>query len=232
MPDPVSASEPLPPPLESGSTNPVVKRFARTRWQVGLRTTFLLTAAIAVWITDFVNRSHNAWLGARIQSMRLLANDLTIDDPSKIALVKLDRLWPEEHRWDLYLPAGKYRLCVATRDIDQDGLAPVVQSQPIEPGRHRLILCQQRRKDGWRVIVTREGKSLLSVEEPTDWTVGSGWSDESPSLPSIADQPAVLLRRRFMRPVDQSKSRTAIPLCPCEGILLWIEPVKVSNRES
>ena len=187
-----------------------------------------MTAVIAVWMTVLINREKNKALEAQIATMRPLARELVIDDPNQIAVVKREELWFDDNRWDLHLPAGQYRLCVATREIDQTGFAPVVKSKRIEAGRHGLELKQQQTGTGWQVNVIQDGANRLSLEEPKEWDPKSGWSgggQYSLSTQLPADQPVVLLRRRFMRPVGTSKTQTAPPRVPCEGILLWIEPV-------
>jgi hypothetical protein len=183
-----------------------------------------LTAAIAAWMAYFVNRRHNAELEARIKTLVPLAHELIIEDPRKIAVVKLEEYWYDENRWEIHLPDGRYRLCVATRGIDNTGLTPVGKSAPIEAGRHYLALEQRRDRDVWRVTVLGDGKELVAVEEPRDWdpgigSTGGGQYSLSEQLPP--DQPAVLFRRRFMRP--DGKGGWTTPLGPTEGILLWIE---------
>src|SRR4051812_6583864 len=96
----------------------------RWRWQFGLRSLILMTAALAAWLTVFVNRRFNETLESRIQVMRPLAHVLEIDDPSKVAIVRLEEYWYDDHRWEVYLPAGQYQVCLATREIDNNGLAP------------------------------------------------------------------------------------------------------------
>lgn len=122
-------------------------RAGRSHWQLGLRGMILFTAVCAVWMTVLLNRRHNALLEARIATMRPLARELVVEDPAKVAVVKLDELWDDDHRWDLYLPPGRYRLCLATRQIVDQGLAPVVASQPIGPGRHLIGLALRKKKN-------------------------------------------------------------------------------------
>lgn len=203
------------------------------RWQIGLRTLFLMTAVIAVWMTVLINREQNKTLEARIKTMRPLAHELVVDDPNQIAVVKQEELWYDENRWDIHLPDGQYRLCVATRDIDQSGLAPVAKSERIEAGRHELELTQRWTSTGWQVNVIQEGATRLTVEEPKEWDPGSGSSGGgqfSLSTQWPAGPPVVLFRRRFTRPDARGQMRT--PIGPCEGILLWIETVSFPSRKS
>jgi hypothetical protein len=181
-------------------------------------------AAIAAWMAYFVNRRHNADLEARVNALVPLAHELVIEDPQKIAVVKLEEYWYDENRWEIHLPVGRYRLCVSTRGIDDTGLAPAVKSTPIEAGRHLLALEQRRVNDAWRVTVLGNGRELLAVEEPKTWDPGSGsegGGQYAVSEPLPPDQPAVLFRRRFMRP--NGKGGATTPLGPTEGILMWIE---------
>jgi hypothetical protein len=181
-------------------------------------------AAIAVWMTYFINRRQNARLEARIQALIPLVHELVIDDPDKIAGVKLEAFWHDENRWEIYLPEGRYRLCLATRGIDEQGLPTAMKSRPIEAGRHVLALEQRLEKDIRRVAVTCDGKDQLMVEEPKDWDPGSSSTTEtfgSISQQVPADQPAVLLRRRFHRPDGPGRSSSTPG--PADGILLSIE---------
>src|SRR3954468_20955325 len=95
-------------PAGSAPEDPIATRPRRARWQVGIRTLVLLTAAIAVWMTVLINRRHNALLDSRIRAMRSLARELLVDDPKRIAVVKLEEMWIDENQWLIHLPAGRY----------------------------------------------------------------------------------------------------------------------------
>jgi hypothetical protein len=204
-------------------TSKEVAKARRGRFQVGLRVLFLVTAAIAVWIAVFINRAENVRLTAKIERLRPLARDLEVDDPLKFAVVRLDDLWNDEQRWDVHLPPGKYRVCLAARDVDKDGFPEAFWSAPIDPGRHRLVMQLETDKSGTRVRVTGDGASLLTFGETKDWA-GSGWvskDDFSTSAQRPVDQPLVLHRRRLTR--SDASGRSVMQVGPTEGLLLWIE---------
>jgi hypothetical protein len=210
---------------------------ARSRWQFRLHTLFLLVAAIAVWMTYFINRQRNARLEERLVSMRPLARELQVDDPEAIAVVKLEEHWYGENRWEIYLPGGDYRVGLATRGIAETGFPPsaTYRSIPSGPqgsrGRHRIALEESKAGDVRRVTVRCDG-SKLSVEEPESWYSGtnraSGDSFEvSKQFPH--NQPVVLLRRWFIRP--DARSKTPQPSGPTEGIMIWIEPTSRKTKD-
>ena len=204
--------------------DPAVTRPGRGRWQVGLPTLLLLMAAIAVWMTCFLNRRQNARLEARIQALLPLVHELVIDDHAKIAVVKLEEYWYDENRWEIYLPPGDYRLCLATRGVDNQGFPTAMKDVPLAAGRYVLSMEQRLEQEIRRIAVFCDGKEQLSVKEPKEWDTGS--SSSSGMLDAIshqfpADQPAELLRRQFSRP--NAQGRTTSPTGPTEGLLLWIE---------
>jgi len=220
-------SETLIEPTPAPGDIPPPARPNRRRLQVGLWTLFLLIAAIAVWVSYLTNQRHIISLEAQIKAMQPLAHELIIEDPSKIAVVKLEEMWSDDNRWDVSLPDGLYRICLATREINDSKLAPVAQSEPLAPGRHRLILVKELDKEVWRVTVSCDGKPLLTVAERKAWEPGLGStssSDISGSQQMAADKNLVLTRIRFMR--SDGAGGSSLATGPAEGILLWIEPVE------
>lgn len=214
-------------PTESTPGAAGAGRSARARWQVGIRTLILLTAAFAAWMTFLVNRRHNALLQSRIEAMRSLAHELVVDDARKIAVVKLEELWMDENQWDLHLPAGRYRLCLATHELDREGFPPVATSAPLKAGRHRLVLLQRKENETHRVAVLSDGNPLVTFEEPKAWDPGigsEGGGQFSTSVQLDPGKPVVLFRRRFMQPTGV-KNGSQIPMGPANGLMIWIEPV-------
>jgi hypothetical protein len=204
----------------------------------------LLTAAIAVWLTYWVNRQHNASLAARIPAMRPLAHELVVADETKAAVVKLEELWPDDDRWDVYLPAGEYRLCLSTRGIGYDGAPPPETSQPVGPGFHTIALAVRKEASGPGVEVLCDGARLLTADETPGWKPDKTfWMDFSRSTTLPADDLIVLEGGGFSEvhggpasePVQlfypgpmSLRGGEVVALDPRgapEGIRLWIEPV-------
>jgi hypothetical protein len=215
--------------VDGPAENPTVgKAPGRGRWQVGLRTAFLLVAALGVWMAYFVNRRHNADILQRIKALVPLAHELVVDDPQKIAVVKMEEYWYGENRWGVYLPGGGYRLCVATRGIDETGFPQVAKSARIDAGRHVVALEERNDDNGWRVVVLSDDKELIAVDEPKDWKPDGGvqsWGPGTPSEQLPPEKPLALLRCRFMR---MSQIAQSGPDVTTDGILVWIERVPPS----
>jgi hypothetical protein len=212
--------------LSATESSPPKTSPRRAMMQIGLRTLLLLTAAVAVWLTHLKNRHDITDLTQKITAMRPLARELFVNDPSQIAVVKQEERWYDQNDWKVYLPAGEYRLCLATQDINNDGLAPINSSVPLAAGTHDLALEQKRTADkAWQTIVTINGEEALRAEEPADWNSGNGSTGGgqfSNSTQRPANEPLVLFRRRFMVPNSSGGSST--PKGPGPGVLVWIEP--------
>jgi hypothetical protein len=205
-------------------TSPVPRR---RRWQIGLRTIVLLTAAVAAWLSYALERRRSADLTARIASLSPLARELIVDDTGKVAVVKQQELWFDENRWDVHLPAGhRYRLCVATGGIAEDAIPPPQASALLSPGRHVVAVDQLKDGEGWRVDAECDGGRLVSVTRPKEWDPGTGSTgggNYTTSEQLAPDRPVILFRRRFMGPRD-SQGRSTTPQGPTAGVMLWIVP--------
>ena len=217
---PTSGDEPTPPSAR------VVRRGVRAQLRLG--TVAWLLAVVAVWTTTWINRQRIADLNVRIASSRPLARDLVIEDPTRIAVVKLEENWYDEQRWDVYLPEGLYTLNVATRAItDGEKIPAPARSVALPSGRFVLELMQTPRGNEWDVRVTRDGKSLLNLPETTDWDESAGSSGGSSITANTRlprTEPAVLFRRRFNTKIALNQSRT--PDGPANGLMLWIAPAE------
>ena len=159
--------------------SPAVTRPGRRRWQVGLPTLLLLMAAIAVWMTFFINRRQIARLEARIQALLPLVHELVVDDPAKIAVVKLEDYWYDDNRWEVYLPPGDVPALPGDPRDRRSGLA--LRDEEACRSRRAGMSCLW--SNGWSKDSpthhrrTCDGKEQLTVEEPKEWDTGSSSSN-------------------------------------------------------
>lgn len=218
----VPTPESVPGPVE-GAPNATAAR--RSRWQFGLRSMLAATALVAVWTAHVNNRRVIRDLEGRIESIRHLARELEVTDPARFASVKLDALWYDENRWDLHVPDGSFRVCLATRGIEQNEFPADFRWRPLPPGRRSMELKQSSDADGQRISVLVDGSPLVEAVEPKEWLPSAGTStnemNEGKADPSKPDRRPLVFRRRFMVPKGQGSS--AAPDGPGGGILMWIE---------
>ena len=205
---------------------PDTPKWGLPRWQVGIRTLVLLMAVIAVAMTVIVDRRQSTALEARIRAMAPLAHELKIVDVNQFAAVKLENLWMDDNRWDVYLPAGEYRLCVATREVGKERVPRPGKSARIKSGRHRLELGFQRQGDLWPIRVASDGEELFAFNESKEWGLSGSSTDPtnfSVSTQQSTGRPLILFHRRYY--IMNRQGIADEPPTPSDGLILWIEPV-------
>ena len=210
--------------IESSSSKEPVR--ARSFRQVSLRTLLLLTAAVGVWIAHAKNRYDIDHFAQQIEAMQPMARELIVQDPTQISVVKQEERWYDQNDWKLYLPEGKYKLSLATRDITENKLTAPAKTVSLPAGTHHVVLEQKRHKaEGWKISVLVNEKEVLRLDEPADWDPGhgsSGGGQYSRCTELLPTEPVVLFRRRFT--VKTPTGGYSAPTEPCNGLLLWIEP--------
>lgn len=191
----------------------------------------LLTAVVAVWTSYWHSVQVIHKLESQIASMQRLAHKLLIHDRQQIAVVQLPQTWHDENRWKVYLPVGEYRIGLATRQIDNLGLAPVRSETLIGEGTHEIELLQSDDEDGSVITVTVDGRPMIEATESQDWNPkrsSTGGGNFFSSAQLSPDDPIVLLRRRYGR--RSQTSQRPDPQGPTEGLLLWIERIPLILR--
>jgi hypothetical protein len=215
------------PETEPAPAAPTLRRPAR--WQLGIRTLSLMMALIAAWLAVFINYRQIGVLNTRITAARALARELVVDDPTRFAVVKLNELWMDDNRWDLYLPPGQYRICLGTRDVPDRGFPARFVSSPLPAGRHRLALELRLDQETWKFRVKSDDSEILAIDEGKEWasrsSSGGGEFSASEQLP--ADQPLLLYHRRYM--IKDSSGQFQSTQGPTEGLVLWIKSVPAAK---
>lgn len=215
----------MPKPVDEPLGVPAARR---SRWQFGLRAMLAVTALVAVWTAHVNNLREIHRLEGRIESLVLLVPELVVVDPSRFALVRLEDRWYDEHRWELFIPEGRFVLKLATRGVGQTTFPADHRSASIPSGRHLLELRQSESGDGRRIDVLVDGSPLLQAVEPADWSPRVGWSSsgmgDGRSEPRRTDEPLILLHVRFHERIEDASGWLARPPAnPCNGIMIWIE---------
>ncbi|KAA5539626.1 hypothetical protein FYK55_23965 [Roseiconus nitratireducens] len=217
---------------ESFPSPPDVQR-RRVRPSFHLLTILLLVAAIACWLSFYQLWSETQRMESELPSLRELARELVVSDPSMYAVVRHHQLWNDDFRWRIYLPPdGNYEIHLATREIAGDLPQPKV-SKPIAPGEHELELRTAPDGDEVRVEVLLDGKVHLETREPDEWDDASGsvgGSKFSANRQQQPDQPLILFHRRFSFP--NSGNTVRAPDGPGRGLVLWITPDGTPSGES
>ena len=183
--------------------------------QWDLRTVFLLTAAVAVWLAYFLCSNGVARFKEQIPLMQAVAPELVVEDPQRIAVLSLPPIAMRGWRWDVYLPDGEHWLRLATRDIPRDGLPSPVGQVRLPEGRHRIALKLSRNPGGARLAVLVDGDIAVDAREGPKWAAPREYEwGVKKELPAM--EPVVLYRggyRTNTSPRDDS-------------LLLWIEPAR------
>ncbi len=131
----------------------------------------------------------------------------------------------DPNHWVLTVPNDGYDLCIATRLINDTGLAPIRSSKPLTAGDHDIRLKQSREGEFWIITVTEKSTPLLSVTETVDWFhrpgMLDGYSTNFGLQPHDKTGPGVFYRHRITRQITPD-NKIHDP-GPYDGILLWLE---------
>lgn len=208
----------------------------RNSWlQVGLKHILLATLLAATWMAYYSNQAKINVMSPQYAQLRAMALELIVRDPSRIAVIALDYNLDVSHSWRVYIPDDGYELCMATRNIGQQGLSADFVKVALPAGNYELGLSENEieedskmvfLKDGIRIAILKDGKPLLETVEPSDWR-GSANSSAS-GHGNISTQydgrtPIELLRKKYMVQSPASPQSWTSPTTPANGAHIWIQ---------
>jgi hypothetical protein len=86
---------------------------------------------VATWSQYFRLRHENARLRGGVQTMEGQSRRLRIEQPDRVAVVRLPESWYDEVKWEVAFPnqeavaagGARYKLCMATRNVDSESTA-------------------------------------------------------------------------------------------------------------
>ncbi len=201
---------------------------------LSIRNALLLVAVIGVWTSSWLKSRDVVRLNARIAPLLGKARELVVRDTEKFALIERDSGWKNSHEWSIYVPDGRYELCIATNGIEEEGfLNEGVQTKPIAPGMHLVRLDRlSKNEKGWLVRVECDGQEAFHLQQPSEWFDEHEMKhDGNQRISEVfpVDQPLELLRRRY---VKRGKNAKDPDIVSKRGILLWVRPVTKLGDQS
>ena len=197
--------------------------------RVSLSALFLCIALFTVWLALWQSGQSIDRLNRQLSSLRNVARELRIDDPSQFAAVQKVGEWYGENVCEIHVPRDQsYRLCLALDAIDGNGFPKPLQFVSLASGEHRIEIGNDIDGDKSLVRVLIDDQAAIEEVRSKTWSAHVGTSGGFPFTDSTqypTDYPMVLFRQRFMVSVGSPTGRKAVlPKIPGAGILVWIEP--------
>ena len=210
----------------------------KPRLRFSLGQLFVLITALAIGLAVYRTREELTRARVSVASMRALARELKVDDPSRVTAINRFPTLPDEMILDVHVPRAKSdtpnRLCLALEGIlghGFDGNFPEpVDTFVLEPGQRKIEIRHLRPSSSGpdqehTVLVLVDDKTVMRATRPGDWMPASSWTGTGSITESRSfspGKPAELHRRRFNEKL-KSGSRSRSSEVPANGILLWID---------
>ncbi|MEX2114764.1 MAG: hypothetical protein WD845_16345 [Pirellulales bacterium] len=219
---------------------------ARGRWpRFRLSTVLLLVTIVALGVAQYVamvrtaeTQALNRRLAAENAKLRAEAGQLEIDDPSKVAALRISDLDELTWRWKVYLPKGNWFISYLTQGIPREGVTNGPTAGSIEGGREVLVSATVRKgADGrWVVRTALDGAKIGSTLKESHRLIAplinpAPLSGESTDIAGDKvqesldpKQPVVLLRLRAHDVVQTASGGWEHKDDPqsSDGIMVWL----------
>ncbi|MDA1050719.1 MAG: hypothetical protein O3C40_09605 [Planctomycetota bacterium] len=193
--------------------------------QWNIATLLLLMAVVGVWTAYFRMKSEAVRMDAELDSLRELARELLVNDPSQYAIVERHEEWYGDHVWDVHLPEGDlYVLKLATGEIDPKIFPETEHMVDLAAGQHIISLEKTLRGDHLSARAISDGRLAMHVSESGDWIpsgVGAWGRYYNRSTQAPCDKPLEVIRLYFRKHVPPGTGME--PDEPYNGVFLWIE---------
>ena len=220
----------------------------KVRTQFSLRFFLIAMAVFAAWLPFLLNRRAIVRLENELATLRLLAELISIDDPTRSYVIQRTSMNDDQQVWGVWLPEGRdYDLCIATQGIDGVDFPQAVKRIAMDSGREHAIVLMHNvevlRADGMSIKTLVDGEVAWNLEQSSTWNPNDeirwGITKATPQTAVPGDQPFFIYQRRFRQldgdpaiPFDGNMSFSernnrlkAVPVgVPTNGLVLWIEP--------
>jgi len=170
----------------------------------------------------------NQGLRAIVKEQKEQLGELTVTDPKKIHLLRVQNLEDKWWRWKVYLPAGKYRFSWATRGITETNFPNAARM--LDESKGETITLEAK------IRTNAEGKwsVVIGVQKPSGSSDASSSADELGEALNSANlhygdngvhPPTARLELIRMRSYNLQTSPNGLkPTDEVPGLLVWIEP--------
>jgi hypothetical protein len=196
-----------------------------------LRALFVGVAAIAIaasWVNTYRIAQRNRLLETENRRLRDEVGELSVDDDSRLHIIRVDTKNEFEWAWRVWVPEGRsYRLRVIGDRIPKQGFRDDGGTTFLrEPGEHfvRYRIGRDPRDNRWSGTLSTRGAGISSTGgEWVEWGSRTATTDGvGPTTETFPPGQRVLLARHR---VSQAKSSSDIE-DPSAGFLIWLEPGK------
>lgn len=219
--------------------NPTNGTQPKRRWpRVSLLTWILLLFIAGLFISNLATTRRLNEAEKELAVFRREAGVLTVDDASRICVIRVPTAEENTWRWRWHLPAGsRFALHLSSGDaIPADGITSDGNSLSLDSGQY-LATSRLRKVDDQRWVIETslqdaQGRQKAIFSHDAQGDLPPAESERRASSTSVGadtngsesfdpSNPVVLLRRRLMKSMGPGKFEPTND--PMPGVLIWIE---------
>jgi hypothetical protein len=196
-----------------------IRNATRRNFRFGLRSLLLLFAAIGSWLVYAKHRETYVALDKEVAVMKRLLGEVSVTDDTQFAIAAEPAIWNDERVWNVYLPEGTFRICLAFQAVNDTSFPVHEHRARINSGHHRIVV---RRDQKGTVSVLIDGDEVMTdVGEPKTIAAPQERNWFRPVQSNRTMQHSTETNLELVREVSVGTSGTAEG-SPA-GLLIWIE---------
>jgi hypothetical protein len=226
------------------ASEPIDRRGRRLRFR--LSTALLLVTIAALAVAQFVAtrrvqflEASNKQLATQNAALRAESGYLEVDEPNKVAVVRVRELDTLTWRWKVWLPRGKWKLCGLAKGIPREGVPNGSSVSPIEGNcEHEVSVTIRKAPDGrWQYRALAGGAEMGTYLEESHRLIApvldsqqfvartSDILGDRQQITLDPKQPVVLIRLRAYETVQAPTGLWKSKENPdsSEGIMVWFD---------
>lgn len=201
------------------------------RWQFSLRGLMLFILLVMMGLALCTTAVRLRRAETELDEYRREYGILKVDNPAMLYAVARWTPEPDQWRWQVHFPPGRYDVCAVMGGIEEYRIPKNCRTLTADfngDQKVSVVLFQADSKGGPLKCRIEAGPWSSVVEVPNSLKNPPVWSDggiQWKDAPTIVapDEPVVLLRRRIG--VRQKNGSTTLGLGPSDGLMLWIRRV-------